>query len=317
MTEVIAVTDLTKKFGDFMAVDHISFTVNAGEVVGYLGPNGSGKTTTIRMLLGLLQPTQGQAAVLGFDAFKQSEEVRARCGYMSQKFALYHDLTVAENLAFYAGVYGITDRSRLNEVLDLIGLRGHEAERVAALSTGWKQRLALGTAIVHRPQLLFLDEPTSGVDPTARRAFWDLIYTLVGQGVTAFVTTHYMDEAEYCGRVGIMRDGKLLAMDTPSQLKETALPGKAWDVLVGAQQGTQQTAARTTTLTPLQVLDALEACSCVLRAGLAGDHLRAITPPEVDATTLRKALAVAGVGEIQIEQVEPSLEDVFLALADG
>ncbi|MCK5430363.1 MAG: ABC transporter ATP-binding protein, partial [Anaerolineales bacterium] len=192
---VIKATDLTRRFGEFIAVDHISFTVQAGEVVGYVGPNGSGKTTTIRMLLGLLLPTEGEAYVLGYHVARQSELVRARVGYMSQKFALYHELTVSENLEFYAGVYGVRERSRLDEVLRQVGLSGLKRERVSSLSTGWRQRLALGTAIVHRPKLLFLDEPTSGVDPTARRAFWDLIYELVAAGVTAFVTTHYMDEA--------------------------------------------------------------------------------------------------------------------------
>ena len=300
MSEVIAVTNLTKKFGEFLAVDHISFTVNAGEVVGYLGPNGSGKTTTIRMLLGLLTPTDGQARVLGFDAARQSEQVRQHAGYMSQKFALYQELTASENLAFYAGVYGIRDRARLEQVLELTGLRDHARERVSNLSTGWKQRLALATAIVHRPKLLFLDEPTSGVDPTARRAFWDLIYEVVAQGVTALVTTHYMDEAEYCGRVGIMRDGKLLAMETPSMLKETALPGLAWDI----------TAAPT-----LAALDALQHCACVLRAGLAGDHLRAITPADIHMDFLKARLAEAGIREVLVEQVTPTLEDIFLALA--
>src|SRR4030066_522243 len=228
--EVILAHNLTKRFDDFTAVDHISFRVNAGEVVGYLGPNGSGKTTTIRMLLGWLQPSEGEATVLGYDIVRQSERVRERVGYMSQKFALYHDLTVGENLVFYAGVYGVKEQGRLDEVLNLIGLRSLQAERVSDLSTGWKQRLALGIAIVHRPRLLFLDEPTSGVDPTARRGFWDLIYDVVAQGVTAVVTTHYMDEAEYCGRIGIRREGKLLAMDKPSVLKEKALPGLPWDV---------------------------------------------------------------------------------------
>jgi len=300
MSEVINVTNLTKKFGDFLAVDHIAFFINAGEVVGYLGPNGSGKTTTIRMLLGLLTPTEGQACVLGFDSARQSEQVRQHSGYMSQKFALYQELTVSENLAFYAGVYGIRDQTRLEQVLALTGLREHAGERVSNLSTGWKQRLALGTAIVHRPQLLFLDEPTSGVDPTARRAFWDLIYEVVAQGVTALVTTHYMDEAEYCGRVGIMRNGKLLALETPSVLKETALPGLAWDI---------------TAMPVLAALDALERCECVTRAGLAGDHLRAITPTNIRADFLRERLAEKGLREAQIEQVTPTLEDVFLALA--
>ena len=305
--EVIVAHGLTRRFGDFTAVDHVSFTIQAGEVVGYLGPNGSGKTTTIRMLLGLLRPSEGEAKVLGYDVVRQAEQVRARVGYMSQKFALYHELTVDENLAFYAGVYGVGERARLDEVLDLVGLRGLERERVSALSTGWRQRLALGTAIAHRPRLLFLDEPTSGVDPTARRAFWDLIYELVAQGVTALVTTHYMDEAEYCGRVGIMRDGKLLAMETPSALKEKTLPGVAWDVFIGAQHAALL----------LPALAALEGCPCVLRAGLTGDHLRAITPPKADVQAIQSALRQAGVKSVHMERVEPTLEDVFLALASS
>ena len=294
--DVITTQDLTRYFGDFLAVDHITFSVQAGEVVGYLGPNGSGKTTTIRMLLGLLRPSAGSAQVLGFDVARQSEQVRQHSGYMSQKFALYHELTVAENLAFYAGVYGVRSKTRLDEVLGLIGLTELRGERVSDLSTGWRQRLALGTAIVHQPRLLFLDEPTSGVDPAARRAFWDLIYDVVGQGVTALVTTHYMDEAEYCGRVGIMREGKLLALGTPSALKRSALPGLAWDVY-----------SETDALTALA---ALQASPDVLRAGLAGDHLRAITPPGVGAEALHAALP-----GVRVEPAEPSLEDVFLALA--
>jgi len=299
--EVIVARQLTKRFGDFTAVDQVSFQVGAGEVVGYLGPNGSGKTTTIRMLLGLLRPSAGEARVLGFDIVRQSEQVRQQVGYMSQKFALYHELTAAENLAFYAGVYGMNERKRLDEVIELVGLSDMAGERVSALSTGWRQRLALGTAIVHQPRLLFLDEPTSGVDPTARRAFWDLIYAVVEQGVTALVTTHYMDEAEYCGRVGIMRNGKLLALDTPSALKHTALPGVAWDV-------------RTTPL--LAALEALESCPIVLRAGLVGDHLRAITHTVEAASALRLALESTGAVVESIEVVEPTLEDVFLALAN-
>jgi ABC-2 type transport system ATP-binding protein len=305
---VIVARDLTRRFGEFTAVDHISFTMDAGEVVGYLGPNGSGKTTTIRMLLGLLIPTEGEAHVLGYDVVRQAEQVRAQVGYMSQKFALYHDLTAGENLAFYAGVYGERSRARLEEVLDLVGLRQLEGERVSNLSAGWRQRLALGTAIVHHPRLLFLDEPTSGVDPTARRAFWDLIYALVAGGVTALVTTHYMDEAEYCGRVGIMRDGKLLAMDTPSALKSSALPGLAWDVFVDGA-GAEGTSPL------LTALDALETCPCVLRAGLTGDHLRAITPFDVNAETLLGRLGETEATGLRVEPVEPTLEDVFLALA--
>jgi len=319
---VIQAEGLTRDFGDFRAVDQVSFTVQKGEVVGYLGPNGSGKTTTIRMLLGLLRPTLGSAQVLGYDVVRQSEEVRARSGYMSQKFALYNDLTVGENLAFYAGVYGIRERARLEEVLDLMGLREHENQRVSGLSVGWRQRLALATAIVHRPQLLFLDEPTSGVDPKARRAFWDLIYELVSEGVTALVTTHYMDEAEYCGRVGIMREGRLLALDTPSALKVNALPGRAWDVFVSrpaegdAQEQTSPVESDQGRMPPLlRALNALQDCPCVLRAGLVSDHLRAITPPEVTEEELLGKLHEIGIDQVDLEQVEPTLEDVFLALA--
>lgn len=309
---VIQVEELTRCFSDFVAVDHISFVVRAGEVVGYLGPNGSGKTTTIRMLLGLLRPSSGGAQVLGYNVARQSEEIRSRVGYMSQKFSLYHDLTAGENLAFYAGVYGIRDRQRLHEVLDLVGLRSQEKRLVSQLSTGWRQRLALAAAIVHRPQLLFLDEPTSGVDPAARRAFWDLIYSLVAQGVTALVTTHYMDEAEYCGRVGIMRAGRLLAMDAPSRLKTSALPGRAWNVYAAANFGGESRPAATV---QLEILNILQHSSCVLRSGLVDDHLRAITPHDVSAEMLLQRLSDSGVSAVKVEQVEPTLEDVFLALA--
>lgn len=300
--QVIVAEGLTRLFGDFVAVDHVSFSVQEGEVVGYLGPNGSGKTTTIRMLLGLLLPTEGNASVLDYDVVKQSEQVRARVGYMSQKFALYNELTIYENLAFYAGVYGVRDKARIDEIIQQVGLRGAEGERVSSISVGWRQRVALGTAIVHRPQLLFLDEPTSGVDPTARRAFWDLIYDLVAGGVTALVTTHYMDEAEYCGRIGIMRDGRLLAMDKPAILKEKALPGSAWDVYAQPL---------------LPALNALEQCPCVIRAGLVSDHLRAITPGDVKSDTLQARLQEAGIEGARIELAEPTLEDVFLALASS
>jgi ABC-2 type transport system ATP-binding protein len=252
------------------------------------------------MLLGLLLPSEGNAQVLGYDVVKQAEQVRSRVGYMSQKFALYHELTPLENLTFYAGVYGVRDRLRAKEVVELVGLTGLEAVQVSRLAVGWRQRLALGIAIVHHPKLLFLDEPTSGVDPTARRSFWDLIYNLVAEGVTALVTTHYMDEAEYCGRIGIMRAGRLLAMDTPSALKEKALPGIAWDVFAQPL---------------LTALKTLEDCPCVLRAGLVGDHLRAITPFGIESDQLLKVLAEAGIEQSQVERAEPTLEDVFLALA--
>ncbi len=300
MDEVIRVEGLTKRFGDFTAVDHVSFTVSQGEVVGYLGPNGSGKTTTIRMLLGLLLPSEGNAQVLGYDIRRQSEDIRRQCGYMSQKFSLYHDLTVEENIRFYAGVYGIGDDAQIQAALKRVELTAQRHSMVSDLSTGWKQRLALAIAIVHHPQLLFLDEPTSGVDPTARRAFWDLIYDLVNEGVTALVTTHYMDEAEYCTKVGIMREGKLLALDTPNRLKEQVLPGLAYDVFA----------------TPLtEALSLLEASALPLRVGLTGDHLRVILPKEIDGAQLLDELHRSGYPDARLEAVEASLEDVFLALS--
>lgn len=300
MTEpVITVRNLTRRFGDFVAVDHINFEVGKGEIVGYLGPNGSGKTTTIRMLLGLLQPSDGSATVLGYDVHKQSEDVRSRVGYMSQKFAIYDDLTTLENLTFYGGVYGITDKTRIMQTLELVGLSGHEQTLTRDLSTGWRQRLSLGIAMVHEPKLLFLDEPTSGVDPTARRAFWDLIYQLAENGVTILVTTHYMDEAEYCERVGVMRDGKLLAMDTPTNLKRSIITGDVWEVFAHPLE---------------QGLDVLLELAGVERVGLAGDHLRVISS-NVKKEALQSLLKKNKIWVEKIERGEPTLEDVFLSLA--
>jgi ABC-2 type transport system ATP-binding protein len=300
---VIHVENLTRRFGDFVAVDHVSFEVNTGEIVGYLGSNGSGKTTTIRMLLGLLAPTEGSATVLGFDSFKQTEEVRARAGYMSQKFAIYDDLTVWENLQFYGGVYGITNPAQIMETLKHVGLNSHQKTLTSTLSAGWRQRLALGIAIVHNPRLLFLDEPTSGVDPTARRAFWDLIYDLAADGVTILVTTHYMDEAEYCGRVGIMREGKLLAMDTPLALKEHYVPGEIWEIYCEPL---------------LTALDVLTSAPEIVRVALAGDHLRVIARPGLDEKELKNLLlAKEQLRVVSLQKGEPSLEDVFTSLAKG
>jgi ABC-2 type transport system ATP-binding protein len=301
MSEVVVVAEnLTRRFGGFTAVDHVSFSVVRGEIVGYLGPNGCGKTTTIRMLLGLYAPTEGRSSVLGFDSFHQSEEVRARSGYMSQKFALYDDLTVRENLAFYGGVYGIRDKDRINQVLEEVGLEDQSRELTRSLSAGWRQRLALAISLIHRPGLLFLDEPTSGVDPTARRSFWDLIYLLAGEGVTIFVTTHYMDEAEYCNRVGMMRDGRLLALDTPAALKKETIPGNVWEVHAD----------------PLQAaFDACQDCPGVVRVSLAGDHLRVIVEKGLPQKTLLGKLASTGGTSLDIQRGEPTLEDVFLSLA--
>jgi ABC-2 type transport system ATP-binding protein len=306
MPPIISVTNLTRRFGDFTAVDGVSFAVDPGQVIGYLGPNGSGKTTTIRMLLGIIRPTSGEARVLDFDAARQSEQVRAGTGYMSQKFALYSDLTARENLVFYGGVYGVRDRQRIDAVLDHLGLAAVAGQLVRTLSTGWRQRLALGTAIVHRPRLLLLDEPTSGVDPTARRAFWDLIYDLVAEGITVLVTTHYMDEAEYCTRLGILNNGRLLALDTPNRLKES-LPGQMWEIVLQNEDPDH--------VDPLlPVLDRLSSLPGVLRASLAGDHLRALTAADVRGEDLAAHLSAAGISRAVVERTEPVMEDVFMSL---
>lgn len=306
MPPIISVHDLTRRFGDFTAVDHVTFAVDPGQVIGYLGPNGSGKTTTIRMLLGLIQPTEGSAQVMGFDAARQSELVRANAGYMSQKFALYPDLTARENLEFYGGVYGVSDRQRIAAVLESLDLAPVAGMLVRTLSAGWRQRLALATAIVHRPRLLLLDEPTSGVDPTARRAFWDLIYDLVAGGITALVTTHYMDEAEYCTRLGILNHGRLLALDTPVRLKQS-LPGRMWEVVLHSADPSYPEPL-------LPVLDCLIRLPGVLRASLAGDHLRALTMPAIRRDDLAAHLTTAGVVHAAIEPAEPLMEDVFMSL---
>lgn len=296
----IQAEDLTRRFGSFTAVDRVTFYVYPGEIVGYLGPNGCGKTTTIRLLLGLLRPHEGWAKVLGYDTVTQSEDIRAICGYMSQKFALYDDLTVWQNLHFYAGVYGVTDKAEIQKTQAMVGLENAGNTLTGELPTGFRQRLALGIALVHHPRLLFLDEPTSGVDPNARRAFWDLIYELASQGVTILVTTHYMDEAEYCHRVAMMRSGRLLAMDTPDKLKQHFVPGEVLEIL-----------------TPelLPALAMFEKNQAVLRASLSGDQLRLIVKKDTSLQTLTQPLSLAGI-EIQAVNVgEPSLEDVFVTLA--
>lgn len=233
MENAIEIRNLTKKFGDFVAVNDISFDVKKGEIFGFLGPNGSGKTTVIRMLIGLLSATSGSGNVLGYDIMKENAEIRKHTGYMSQKFSLYDDITVEENLDFYAGIYGVADdqlAQRKREILEMADLVGKEKLITGSLSGGWKQRLALGCAIIHEPEMLFLDEPTGGVDPIARRQFWDIIYSLSQKGVTVFVTTHYMDEAEHCNTIGFFYYGSVLLMDTPLNMKNH-VSGAAGDSL--------------------------------------------------------------------------------------
>ena len=300
----LEVHGLTKKFGNFTAVDHVSFTVQPGEVLGYLGPNGSGKTTTIRMLCGVLTPTEGAASIMGIDVFKHREQIKPLIGYMSQKFSLYDDLTVLENLQFYAGVYEVPEaeeKKRINEILHLAGLEKRTESLTLELSGGWRQRLALGCSILHRPKLLFLDEPTSGVDPVARREFWDLIYEMASQGTTIFITTHYMDEAEHCNRVAFMYRSKLMALDTPAALKSKYLQGAAWDLAANPL---------------LETVDELSHTEGVAQASLHGDRAHVI----LDSTRwspdrLTTYLADKNITVNSIETVQSTLEDVFTLLA--
>lgn len=295
---------LTKKFGDFVAVDHVSFTVQSGEVIGYVGPNGSGKTTTIRMLCGLISPSAGTARVMGIDVARRPEAVKSHIGYMSQKFSLYDDLTVLENLQFYAGVYDVPreeEGARIEEILHLAGLESRRNTFPRELSTGWRQRLALGCALIHQPPLLFLDEPTSGVDPVARREFWDLIYLLASQGRTILITTHYMDEAEHCHKVGFMNRGKLLAFDTPYGLRATYLHGAAWNLDASPL---------------LEAIEELSRTPGITRASLHGDQAHVIIDTaQWDPRSMSSLLVGKGIKVGSIHPVDSTLEDVYTLLA--
>jgi ABC-2 type transport system ATP-binding protein len=299
----VEVEGLVKTFGSFVAVDHISFQVYRGEVFGFLGPNGAGKSTTIRMLCGLLTPTSGQGHVENLNVATQSEEIKEIIGYMSQQFSLYEDLTVEENIDFYSGIYRIPRakaRERKEWVLEMAGLKERRRSLTRTLATGWKQRLALGCAIIHEPPVLFLDEPTSGVDPISRRQFWDLIYTLSERGVTVFVTTHYMDEAENCHRLALIYRGRLVAVDTPQELRE-----KVMDQAVLALEGPKV----------LEWMDELEKLDSCAEVALFGNTLH-ITVGDVEAAKrdIKGFLAHRSIGDFCLEQIEPSLEDVFVAL---
>lgn len=240
METVISTRSLSKRFGDFTAVDAISFEVGSGEIFGFLGANGAGKTTAMKMLIGILQPSSGQATVAGFDVFTQAESIKRNIGYMSQRFSLYEDLTVMENIRFFSGIYGLsyTDiRQKSARLLESLELKGESGALVKSLPLGWKQKLAFSLAIIHRPKIVFLDEPTGGVDPVTRRKFWEMIYETASQGMTIFVTTHYMDEAEYCDRVSIMVDGRIGALDTPANLKQTYHTNNMDDVFRSLARG--------------------------------------------------------------------------------
>lgn len=309
----VEIEDLVKKFGTFIAVDHISLKVAAGEIFGFLGPNGAGKSTTIRMLCGILTPSSGKGKVGGFDIYKETELIKQNIGYMSQKFSLYEDLTVAENIDFYAGIYRLPQalkKERKEWVLQMAGLQDRQHQLTHTLAVGWKQRLALGCAILHQPAILFLDEPTSGVDPLSRRHFWDLIYEMASQGVTVFVTTHYLDEAEYCDRLALINQGKIIALGTPADLKRHYMPATVWeletDQLVATWRYLKEAAVSITEFPPIQEVSAF------------GHTLHLIVEKTIDlSATLPAFLEAKGLSVKRIEKIAPSLEEVFVSLVEG
>lgn len=298
----VSVRDLTRRFGDFTAVDGVTFRVRRGEIFGFLGPNGAGKTTVIRMLCGLLPPTEGELQVDGLDVRTEQAAIRTRIGYMSQRFSLYADLTVDENLELFAGLYGVVGErfhQRRQWVLEMAGLEGAGGRLTETLPLGWKQRLALGCAVLHEPPILFLDEPTSGVDPVTRRGFWDLIDGLAAGGATIFVTTHYMHEAEYCHRLGLMNRGILVALDSPSRLLEQA----------------EESLLEVTTESPHRVVEALERASGIREASMFGRAVHVVVAdPERAGAGIRETLGRAGVPFRDVRPVPPSLEHVFVTL---
>jgi ABC-type multidrug transport system ATPase subunit len=302
----IEIDKLTKRFEDFTAVDELSFTVRKGSIFGFLGPNGSGKSTSIRMLCGLLRPTSGAARVNGFDVVGEPESAKRSIGYMNQAFSLYRDLTVDENLSFFAGMYGLGGRrlaERKAAVMDLVGITSYRDRRSGQLSGGWKQRLALATALIHEPEVLFLDEPTAGIDPVARRTLWDLLFHLAGQGKTLFVSTHYMDEAERCSDIGYIYNSKLMVKGTPSELKalpEVTPPGSRRIAILCAE--------------PARALVALKALPFTLDATLVEDEIHLLMPEATGNDAVIAALVGAGISGSNTRAIGPSLEDAFVAL---
>jgi ABC-2 type transport system ATP-binding protein len=301
----VEVEDLVKTFGSFVAVDHIHFQVERGEVFGFLGPNGAGKSTTIRMLCGLLMPTSGKGTVGGFDIMEDPERIKQVIGYMSQKFSLYDDLTVIENLHFFGGIYGLSgvlQKEREGEVLERVGLKELRDRMTRTLAVGWKQSLALGCAILHKPSILFLDEPTSGVDPISRRNFWSLIQQMGEKGVTTFVTTHYMDEAEYCDRLALIYRGKIIALGTPTELKLKTLAQGVMEVECDPL---------------LPALDLLKKEYWVSDAAVFGDSLHIIGK---EGSKIEREISLLfqknGIVLKRMERIRPSLEDVFVSLIE-
>ncbi len=299
----VVIDNLVKKFGDFTAVDHIRLETRKGEIFGFLGPNGAGKSSTIRMLCGLLKPTSGRAVVAGYDVAQEPESVRQNIGYMSQKFSLYNDLKVIENLRLFAGLYNVPSqqlKERIDWALDMANLKGQEKLIVGTLPGGWKQRLALGCAVLHKPPIIFLDEPTSGVDPISRRQFWDLIHRMAADGVTVFVTTHYMEEAEYCNRLALIFRGKMVALGTPSELKQKFMKGEL--LLVECD--------------PLgTAVEVLQNAPSVMDAAVFGSALHLVVKDaETAIPEIKEYLQAHNVSVHNIEKIRPSLEDVFVSL---
>jgi len=301
----VHIDKLVKRFGDFVAVDNVSIDVAPGEIFGFLGPNGAGKSTTIRILCGLLAPTSGKASVGGFDVSTQPEEIKRSIGYMSQKFSLYDDLTVEENIEFFGGVYGVPPdklRARRDYVLKMAGLEDKRSMMTRLLSGGWKQRLALGCAILHEPPILFLDEPTSGVDPIARRNFWHLIYELSAAGHTVFVTTHYMDEAEYCHRIALMYGGRVIALGSPAELKTSMGVGHLLNL---------ESSDLLRSMTVLEGRPGIEDIA-VFGGGL---HLK-VEDPGAAIPDIYRELERAGISVAALDKIVPSMEDVFVSLIE-
>jgi len=299
----VEVENLVKRFGDFTAVDNISFQVNKGEVFGFLGPNGAGKTTTIKILCGLLTPTSGKGRVGEYDVFTQSEKIKENIGYMSQRFSLYDDLTVEENIDFYSGIYKVRKELKKDKkewVLRMADLEDKRKRKTRELALGWKQRLALGCALLHDPPILFLDEPTSGVDPVSRRNFWDLIYSLSDKGTTVFVTTHYMDEAEYCHRLGLIFRGKLVQIGTPEKLKGKTMANSIWELEC---------------YNPIEALDSLKNDKRVIEASFFGMNIHILLSKEgEDPAFVSQFLKEKGIEIIRLQKIVPTLEDVFVSL---
>ena len=297
MKEVVVTHNLTKRFGTFTAVDQVNISIGQGEIYGFVGPNGAGKSTVIRMLCGILEPTAGSGTVLGYDLVRDTEQIKKRIGYMSQKFSLYNDLTVGENLSFYAGIYqvnGAKKKKRIEEMTEMAGLKGREKELAANLSSGWRQRLALGCALISRPSLVFLDEPTSGVSPTSRRIFFSIIEDLAQAGTTVMVTTHFMDEAERCHKIAFISAGRLIAADTPENLKKHTLRGCLVELVVPDA---------------IERINGIEALPYVKDCNIYGPLLHVLLESK------EKMADLAAFTGVQPKEIIPSLEDVFVTLS--